>query len=224
MRSEAAGFPGLRSPALTVEPDAVRVTAPAGWGDRAALGALRPSLSRALSPPLPPREQWPEHWHDAVAERIVPARDGRAARVRRGNGCTLAARALRAVIALHEAAAVKERHAAFYLRQAFVCAVDATRRADALALREALPDVWERLRSAPEPEYPRRRWRAARPAARRRAGGVGQPRGGEAGGGARRRDVVRGGGGDGGGGRARRPRAATGRGLAGARRGRGRRG
>mgnify|MGYP000544199990 CR=1 FL=1 len=60
MRSEAAGFPGLRSPALTVEPDAVRVTAPAGWGDRAALGALRPSLSRALSPPLPPREQWPE--------------------------------------------------------------------------------------------------------------------------------------------------------------------
>lgn len=75
MRSEAAGFPGLRSPALTIGPDAVRVTAPAGWGDRAALAALRPSLSRALSPPLPPREQWPEHWHDAVAERIAIAEE-----------------------------------------------------------------------------------------------------------------------------------------------------
>lgn len=71
-----------------------------------------------------------------------------------GNGRTLAARALRAVIALHEAAATKERHAAFYMRQAWALGVDATRRADALALREALPDVWERLRSAPEPEYP----------------------------------------------------------------------
>ncbi len=75
MRSEAAGFPGSEAPALTIGPDAVRVTAPAGWGDRAALAALRPSLSRALSPPLPPREQWPEHWHDAVAERIAIAEE-----------------------------------------------------------------------------------------------------------------------------------------------------
>lgn len=52
-----------------------------------------------------------------------------------GNGRTLAARALRAVIALHEAAATKERHAAFYMRQ-------------------ALPDAWERVRDAPEPEWP----------------------------------------------------------------------
>lgn len=74
-RGEASDLSGLRSPALTVEPDAVRVTAPAGWGDRAALGALRPSLSRALSPPPPPREQWPEHWHDAVAERIAIAEE-----------------------------------------------------------------------------------------------------------------------------------------------------
>ena len=71
-----------------------------------------------------------------------------------GNGRTLAARALRSVIALHEAAATKERHAAFYMRQAWAVGVDATRRADALALREALPDVWERLRDAPEPEWP----------------------------------------------------------------------
>lgn len=71
-----------------------------------------------------------------------------------GQGNTQSARALRAVIALHEAVASRDRHAAFYMRQAWAVGVDATRRADALALREALPDVWERLRSAPEPEYP----------------------------------------------------------------------
>lgn len=65
-----------------------------------------------------------------------------------------ALRALRAVIALHERVASRDRHAAFYMRQAFVCAVDATRRVDALALRGVLPDAWERLRDAPEPEWP----------------------------------------------------------------------
>lgn len=74
-RGEASDFPGLLPPALTIGPDAVRVTAPAGWGDRAALGALRPSLSRALSPPAPPPAEWPEHWHDAVAERIAIAEE-----------------------------------------------------------------------------------------------------------------------------------------------------
>lgn len=71
-----------------------------------------------------------------------------------GNGRTLAARALRSVIALHEAAAAKERHAAFYLRQAWALGVDAGRRSAAAALREALPDAWERVRDAPEPEWP----------------------------------------------------------------------
>lgn len=71
-----------------------------------------------------------------------------------GNGRTLAARALRSVIALHEAAAAKERHAAFYFRQAWALGVDAGRRSAAVALREVLPDAWERLRDAPEPEWP----------------------------------------------------------------------
>lgn len=71
-----------------------------------------------------------------------------------GNGRTLAARALRTVIALHEAAAAKERHAAFYLRQAWALGVDAGMRSAAVALREVLPDAWERVRDAPEPEYP----------------------------------------------------------------------
>ena len=63
-------------PAVLVGPDLVRVTAPPGWGDRAALGALRPSLSRALSPPLPPAEHWPEHWREAFAERVAIAAEG----------------------------------------------------------------------------------------------------------------------------------------------------
>ena len=66
-------------PAVLVGPDLVRVTAPPGWGDRAALGALRPSLSRALSPPLPPAEHWPEHWREAFAERVAIAAEGGAA-------------------------------------------------------------------------------------------------------------------------------------------------
>lgn len=73
-----AGTP-LPWPAVTIGPDGVRVTAPAGWGDRAALGALRPSLSRALSPPLPPAEHWPEHWREAFAERVAIAAEGGAA-------------------------------------------------------------------------------------------------------------------------------------------------
>lgn len=59
----------LSGPSVAVGPDLVRVTAPAGWGDRAALSALRPALSRALAPPLPPAEHWPEHWREAYAER-----------------------------------------------------------------------------------------------------------------------------------------------------------
>lgn len=64
------------SPAVTVAPDVVRVTAPAGWGDRAALAALRPDLVRALAPPLPPAEQWPDHYRDAYAERVAVASEG----------------------------------------------------------------------------------------------------------------------------------------------------
>jgi hypothetical protein len=61
---------------VAVGPDLVRVTAPAGWGDRAALSALRPALSRALAPPLPPAEHWPEHWREAYAERVAIAAEG----------------------------------------------------------------------------------------------------------------------------------------------------
>lgn len=64
------------SPVVTVAPDVVRVTAPAGWGDRAALAALRPDLVRALSPPAPPPEQWPDHYRDAYAERVAVAAEG----------------------------------------------------------------------------------------------------------------------------------------------------
>lgn len=63
-------------PAVSVGPDLVRVTASAGWGDRAALAMLRPALSRALSPPLPPAEHWPEHWREAYAERVAIAAEG----------------------------------------------------------------------------------------------------------------------------------------------------
>lgn len=64
------------SPAVTVAPDVVHVVAPAGWGDRAALAALRPDLVRALAPPLPPAEQWPDHYGDAYAERVAVAAEG----------------------------------------------------------------------------------------------------------------------------------------------------
>jgi hypothetical protein len=63
-------------PAVEVTPDAAHVTLPAGWGDRAAVAALRPDLVRALAPPLPPAEQWPEHYGDAYAERVAVASEG----------------------------------------------------------------------------------------------------------------------------------------------------
>lgn len=65
-----------------------------------------------------------------------------------------AARALRAVVALHARVTSRDQHAAFYMRQAFVFGVAETRRLDAAALRAVLPDAWERLRDAPEPEWP----------------------------------------------------------------------
>ena len=64
---------------LAVRPDALRADVPAGWGDRAALSALRPDLVRALAPPLPPADTWPEHWHDALNERAAIAAEGGAA-------------------------------------------------------------------------------------------------------------------------------------------------
>lgn len=65
-----------------------------------------------------------------------------------------AARALRSVVALHEAVASRDRHAAWGMRQAFAFGVDGAKRAAALALRPVLPDAWERLRGAPDPEWP----------------------------------------------------------------------
>lgn len=79
MRDETDGFPGLHSPVVTLSPDLARVVVPAGWGDRAALSALRPDLIRALAPPLPPAEQWPEHWREAFDERVAIAAEGGAA-------------------------------------------------------------------------------------------------------------------------------------------------
>lgn len=63
-------------------------------------------------------------------------------------------RALRAVVALHARVTSRDQHAAFYMRQAFVFGVAETRRLDAAALLALLPDAWERLRDAPEPEWP----------------------------------------------------------------------
>lgn len=63
-------------PTVAVGPDLVHVTAPQGWGSREAMRALRPDLVRALAPPLPPAEQWPDHYRDAYAERVAVASEG----------------------------------------------------------------------------------------------------------------------------------------------------
>lgn len=79
MRDETPGFPSatpLPWPAVIIGPDLARVTAPVGWGDRAALSAIRPDLSRALAPPLPPADTWPEHWRELHAERVAIAAEG----------------------------------------------------------------------------------------------------------------------------------------------------
>ena len=72
-------LPHHGGPAVVVGPDLVRVTAPSGWGSREAMTALRPDLVRALAPPLPPADTWPEHWHDALNERAAIAAEGGAA-------------------------------------------------------------------------------------------------------------------------------------------------
>lgn len=76
MRDETPGFTSNHSPAVIIGPDLARVTAPVGWGDRAALSALRPALSRALAPPLPDPAVWPEHWRELHAERVAIAEEG----------------------------------------------------------------------------------------------------------------------------------------------------
>lgn len=69
-------LPHHGGPAVVVGPDLVRVTAPSGWGSREAMTALRPDLVRALAPPLPPADTWPEHWREAFDERAAIAAEG----------------------------------------------------------------------------------------------------------------------------------------------------
>lgn len=68
---------------LLLTPDRVIANAPAGWMDaatraalREALHTIRPTLARVGSPPLPPRDQWPEGWREAWEERAAIAADG----------------------------------------------------------------------------------------------------------------------------------------------------
>lgn len=63
--------------------DDVVVDAPAGLlsaADLAALAdvvdALRPTIARAIAPPLPPRAAWPTAWREAHAERWAVAAEG----------------------------------------------------------------------------------------------------------------------------------------------------
>lgn len=64
---------------LEIAPGVIEVDAPAGY-DLDALAAgiapLWPALSRALAPPLPPADEWPEHWRELHAERVAIAEEG----------------------------------------------------------------------------------------------------------------------------------------------------
>ncbi len=63
---------------LEVDGPRVRGDAPAGLLSpaeraelRSALDLIRPTLARTCSPPLPPRETWPDSWREAWAERVA---------------------------------------------------------------------------------------------------------------------------------------------------------
>lgn len=63
------------------------------------------------------------------------------------------ARALRAVVEMHERAARRERLTAFWMRGAYAFGYDAAKRGAVAALRE-WPDAREAVIAAPEPEWP----------------------------------------------------------------------
>jgi hypothetical protein len=65
---------------LDVSGGRLRVDAPAGWRDIAAmkrdLDALKPELLRALAPELPPVASWPSTWCEFFEERACIAAEG----------------------------------------------------------------------------------------------------------------------------------------------------
>ena len=65
---------------LDVSGGRLRVDAPAGWRDIAAmrrdLDALKPELLRALAPELPPVDAWPLTWRELFEERACIAAEG----------------------------------------------------------------------------------------------------------------------------------------------------
>lgn len=65
---------------LDVSGGRLRVDAPAGWRDIAAmkraLDAIKPELLRALAPDLPPVDVWPASWREAFEERASIAAEG----------------------------------------------------------------------------------------------------------------------------------------------------
>ena len=68
---------------LIIDADALAVDAPRGRltaVGAAAIGRVldpvRPELVRACTPPLPPRDEWPELWREVHAERLAIACEG----------------------------------------------------------------------------------------------------------------------------------------------------
>lgn len=83
MTAAAASWPDGPVVVLCISGSRVYLSAPQGWmspSDVAALTAevqkICPTLARTCTPPLPPRETWPESWCEAWAERDAIAAEG----------------------------------------------------------------------------------------------------------------------------------------------------